>query len=161
MKSKIKRKSQMEILGLAIVVAIILVATIFVVRFVVLKSPTNYRKGFVNSELALNMMNRFLKTSAENCKQLSIKELFQDCAQESSISCDNGMDSCKFVNATAYTLFRNTLILWGYNYEFLAYREDNRPFISLGKPCLGEKSSMTQPVPIRGSTLYVKLDVCN
>ena len=71
----------MEILGLAIVVVLILVATTFVVRFLVLKTPTDYRKGFVSSELASNMLNTFLRTAAPKCSQLSMTELLQDCAQ--------------------------------------------------------------------------------
>ena len=155
-----KKKSQMEILGLAIIVVIVLMATLFVVRFVVLRSPIDYRKGFVSSELASNMLNTLLKTSAQDCKQLTMSELIQDCAQETGLECDNGQDSCKFVSSTANWIFGTTLDKWNYKYEFLAYRENDKPFIKLGNQCQSEKRSKLYPIPIRAATVYVKLDIC-
>ena len=154
------KKSQMEILGLAIVVVLILVATIFVVRFFVLKTPTEYRKGFISAELASNMLNAFLKTAAKDCSQLTMTELMQDCAQVRSITCDNGQDSCKFVESTANKIFENTLDEWNMKYEFLAYTDINSPLIRLGKSCRTEKRSKLFPIPINTATMYTKLDIC-
>ena len=163
-----QRKSQTEILGLAIVVALILMAAIFVIRFVALKSPTDYRKGFTSSELASNMLNSFLKTNAVDCRQLTMTELLQDCAQSESICCrdcndadiSNHVNSCKFVNQTALEIFDHTFGVWHTNYEFLAYKEINRPLMALGRSCISEKRSKLYPVPINAGTMYVKLDIC-
>ena len=162
MKNKVYflKKSQMEILGLAIVVVLILVATTFVVRFLVLKTPTEYRKGFVSSELASNMLSTFLKTAAEECSQLTMTELLQDCAQARGIVCDNNQDSCHFVESTAKKIFEKTLDKWNMNYEFLSYTDVNAPFVKLGKPCRAEKKSKLFPIPISSATMYVKLDIC-
>ena len=154
------KKAQMEILGLAIVVVLILVATIFVVRFLVIKSPTEYRKGFVSAELASNMLNTFLKTAAKDCSQLTMTELLQDCAQARSITCDNGQESCQYAESTAKQIFGNTFDKWNTAYEFLAYTDVNRPLIKLGKPCRAEKRSKLFPVPISTATMYTKLDIC-
>ena len=156
----ISKKSQMEILGLAIVVVLILVATIFVVRFLVLKAPTEYRKGFVSAELASNMLNTFLKTAAKDCSQLTMTELLQDCAQGRSIICDNGQESCKFVESTAKKIFEGTFDKWNMEYEFLAYTDVNQPLIKIGKPCRAEKRSKLFPIPISTATMYTKLDIC-
>ena len=156
----ISKKSQMEILGLAIVVVLILVATIFVVRFLVLKTPTEYRKGFVSAELASNMLNTFLKTAAKDCSQLTMTELLQDCAQGRGITCDNGQDSCKFVESTADKIFEDTLDKWNMQHEFLAYTNINTPLMRIGKACKSEKRSKLFPVPISTATMYVKLDIC-
>ena len=150
----------MEILGLAIVVVLILVATIFVVRFLVLKAPTEYRKGFVSSELASNMLNTLLKTAAKECSQLTITELLQDCAQARSITCDNGQDSCKFVESTANYIFDQTFDKWNMQYEFLAYTDISSPLIKIGKPCKADKRSKLFPIPISAATMYTKLDIC-
>lgn len=150
----------MEILGLAIVVVLMLVATIFVVRFLVLKAPTEYRKGFVSSELASNMLSTFLRTAAKDCSQLTMTELLQDCAQGKSITCDNGQDSCRFAESAANNIFENTLEKWNMEYEFLAYTDVNQPFIKIGKPCKAEKKSKLYPIPISAATMYTKLDIC-
>ena len=150
----------MEILGLAIVVVLVLMATTFVVRFVVLNKPTDYRKGFISSELASNMINTFLKTDSKDCSQLSMTELLQDCAQETGFICDKGESSCTYVNSTAKYVLAKTLAKWSTKYEFLAYTENEKPFIHLGNPCTAEKKSKVYPVPIKTGTMYVKLDIC-
>jgi hypothetical protein len=157
---KFSKEAQMEILGLAIVVVLILVATIFVVRFLVLKTPTDYRKGFVSSELASNMLNTLLKTSAMGCSQLTMTELLQDCAQGRGITCDDGQDSCKFVEVTSNKIFENTLKKWNMEYEFMAYTDPNSPLIKSGKRCRAERRSKLFPIPIRTATMYAKLDIC-
>ncbi len=153
---------------MAIVVVLILIATVFVVRFVVLKVPTDYRKGFVSSELASNLLNTFLRTNAEGCKQITMTELLQDCAQSESICCFNCGDedasthvnSCKFVNSTAKDIFGSTLKKWSMNYEFLVYKGNDKPFIALGSRCPAEKRSKLYPIPIQAATMYVQLDIC-
>ena len=159
-KTKEQKKSQMEILGLAIVVVLVLMATIFVVRFVGMKTPVNYRKGFVSSEIASNMLNAFLKSASQDCSQLTMTELLQDCAQSRSIICDNGQDSCNFVESISKKIFESTLDKWSMEYEFLAYTNSNQPLIKLGKPCRSEKRSKLFPIPINTATMYVKLDIC-
>jgi len=158
------RKAQMEILGLAIVVVLILVATTFVVRFLMLKVPTEYRKGFISEELAKNMVNSLLKTTASQCSKASMSELLKDCAQVgegSWIICDNHQYSCKYFNETAKYIFGKTLVKWNMNYQFLAYVDINKPLINLGKRCVGEKTSSNPwPIPINFGTMYVKLDIC-
>ena len=157
----INKKSQMEILGLAIVIVLILVATIFVVRFLAFKKPTEYRKDFVSSELAYNIVNTFLKTTASECSQLSMTELLRDCAQARSITCNNIYNSCKYFNETAKTILRDTLINWRMNYEFSVYINPDQPLIKLGAVCRGERKSSTPwPTPIGSGNVYTKLDIC-
>jgi len=154
------KRAQMEILGLAVVVVIILVATIFIVRFLVLKTPVEYRKGFVSAEIASNMLNTFLKTAAKDCSQLTMTELLQDCAQGKSITCGT-VHSCEFVELTAKKIFKDTLDKWSMKYEFLAYADANSPLVKIGKPCPADKRSKLFPIPISGTTMYTKLDICD
>ena len=149
----------MEILGLAVVVVIILVATIFIVRFLVLKTPVEYRKGFVSAEIASNMLNTFLKTAAKDCSQLTMTELLQDCAQGKSITCGT-VHSCEFVELTAKKIFKDTLDKWSMKYEFLAYTDAKNPSVKIGNACRAEKKSKLFPIPVSTATMYVKLDIC-
>lgn len=157
------KKAQMEILGLAIVVVLILIGAVFVVRFMALKKPTEYRKGFISSELASNMLNTFLKTVSSDCSQLTMTELLQDCAQGKNIICSSGInqqDSCAYVKATAEAIFGQTLGVWKMNYEFLAYVNPDSPLIRIGSQCRAEKKSKLFPIPISSATMYTKLDIC-
>ena len=159
------KKAQMEILGLAVVVVIILVAAVFAVRFGFNK-PTNYRTDFLSSEIASNMLNTFLKTTAKDCS-LTMTEMLRDCAQGNSLCCLNcdGSEtdrvySCKYAESTASEIFSKTLDKWNMKYEFLAYADVNLPLIKLGNKCSGEKESSTWPIPISAGSMYVKLDIC-
>ena len=141
-------------------------AALIVILFLLLKTPTDYRKGFVSSELASNMLNTFLRTAAVECSQLSMTELLQDCAQSGGsegfgvVTCDNGDDSCKFVKSSAAKIFKDTLGKWGMKYQFLAYTNPQSPFIDIGDECKGEKKSKLFPIPTSTNILYTKLDIC-
>lgn len=157
---KFFREAQMEILGLAIVVVIILVAMIFVVRFLIIQPQTEYRKPFVSSETASNMLNSFLKTAAAQCSKLTMTELLEDCAQSKAITCSNGMDSCAYVQSTAETIFGKTLADWNVKYGFSAYTDKDSPLIQLGDGCSGERRSKLFAIPTSTATVYVYLELC-
>lgn len=156
------KRSQMEILGLAIVVVLILVATVFVVRFLAFKKPAEYRKDFISSELAYNIVNTFLKTTASECSQLTMTELLRDCAQARGIKCpNNGKSSCEYAESTARQIFEQTFKKWNMDYEFLVYAIEDQPLIKLGTTCRGERKSSTPwPTPIGSGNVYTKLDIC-
>lgn len=152
----------MEIMGLAIIVILISLSMIFVVRFVVLKKPTDFKKAFTQTELASNMLNTFLKTTSEDCTGLSMTELLQDCAQGPSIFCEDAAvsSSCEYVENTATEIFGNTLGLWNIDYYFSVYEDVSSLWIELGSACIGAKKSKLYPIPSAARTLYVKLDIC-
>src|SRR3989338_1532606 len=152
-------KSQMEILGLAIVVALVLVAAVFVIKFMVIQAPTDYRGSFVSAELATNMLSSFLKISAQDCSLLTMTELLQDCAQAKSIVCDNDQDSCQYVESTAQSIFSQTLNKWNFKYEFKAYVDPTSPLITVGVSCQADKRSKLFPIPINGASMYTQMDI--
>jgi hypothetical protein len=154
------RKAQMEILGLAIVVVLVLVGLVFAVRFIILKDDTSFRDPFLSSEIASNTINTFLKTNSRDCNDLTMTELLQNCAQRTGIVCNNGESTCKYVNSTAFLILGQTLEEWNYEYEFLAYENANPPIIELGNACPGQKRSKLFPIPIKSGTMFVKLDIC-
>lgn len=157
------KKSQMEILGLSIVVVLVLVAVVFAARFLIYKTPSNYRAGFISSELASNMLSTFLKTNAKDCSRLTMTELLQACGQSlggGSIRCSNDKYSCEFLELTAKEIFENTFKKWGVNYEFLAYIDRNDVLVKSGDKCMTEKKSKIFPIPISTGTMYAQLDIC-
>jgi hypothetical protein len=177
------KKAQMEVLGLAIVVVLILVATIFIIRFFVFKTSTDYRKGFVSTELASNMLSTFLSTNAEDCYQMTMTELLQNCAlygfggkcvdegvTYGCTQCSNQEYSCEFIKSSATSIFQETLDKWSIRYILLAYIDINSPFIQIIDPIstskglqCPEKKSKLFPVPVDPTsaiTMFVNLDIC-
>ena len=153
------RKSQMEIMGLAIVVILITLIMLFVVRFVVLRQPAEYKKEFTQTELASNIINTLLKTNAPDCSDLTFTELFQDCAEGQSVSCNSDVpNSCSYIEAKTNYILDNTLKKWNIGYEFNAFTSTENIF-QLGS-CPGEKKSKRYPIPTSMLTLYITLDIC-
>lgn len=157
-----RRKAQMEIIGLAIVIIIILIGLAIAVRFTVFKKPENTRAGFVNAELASNTINTFLETTAIECQNAKMKELMQDCAEGTERVCSNGMGSCAFARGAADEIFTKTFRKWKTKYKFIAYTDVNSPFINLESGCTAqqERVSDTFFIPITAGTISVRLDIC-
>ena len=169
------KKAQTEILGLAIVVVLVIIATLLVVKFGFSKS-TNSRNDFTSSEEASNILSTFLRTSAPGCRQLiTMTELLQDCAQGESLCCKNcntpdAVYSCSFVQSAAEEILSGTLDAEKKRYEFTACSNfdmkeikcnDARPLVEIGQGCPGAKKLKIFPVPTNSGTIYVKLEICN
>ena len=156
------KKSQMEIMGLAIVVIIVLIGMAIAVRFIVFKKPDSARAGFVSAELASKTINTFLETSAADCSKAKMRELIQDCAQGTERICGNGKGSCEFVREAADEIFTKTFKEWKTKYKFLVYIDANSPFVDLESECTyqQEKVSETFFVPVTAAIVSVKLDIC-
>ena len=155
------KKGQTEILGLAIVVVLVLVATTFVIRFLVNKSPADYRKNFVAEQLASNMVGTLIRTTTD-CSKLTVTELLQDCSQSGTISCSN-KNSCEFVEDTAKFIFSQTLDKWNYKYEFKAYyASDSNQLLMhrIGQQCKGDKEQGTFSIPTNTGNINVELNIC-
>ena len=166
---KPKTKAQMEILGLAVVVVIMLAAAMIYLRLSATKKDIDYRKPFASSEIASNMINTFLDTTSKDCLQLSMTGLLQDCAQSTGLVCDNGQNSCDYLKETANEIFSKTLDRWKIKYEFMACTsfdfkiarcEPNSVLIGAGSRCIGEKEFKLFPIPVSSGTMYAKLDLC-
>ena len=159
--AKFSRKSQTEIIGLAIVVVLLIIGMTFVIRFMLAKEPVDYKKQFTQAEIASNTINTFLKTSSRDCKGLTMTELLQNCGYGGIITCPNEQTSCVYALEAAQEIFRETLDAWNLNYEFKAFLQETSPIFTLGSPCPASKPSKTFPIPTgSGAALFVKLDVC-
>ena len=174
LKSRISKKSQMEIMGLAIVVIIIVIGFSFMIRFLANKKPTEYKEDFSKSELVSNIINTILKTTATttgNCKGMSFSDLLARCSEISSIECDSTLtDVCEFTKTNMETILQNTI---GENKLKLDYylvvsenlegtTEINGNDFNMGTgQCPGSKKSNSYPVPTStADNVYVILDIC-
>lgn len=157
-----KKKSQMEIMGIAIVVVIISLVLVFVINYAAHRKPTEYRKEYAGSQLATNVVKTLLSTTAVDCYDMTFSELFQDCVEGSSVICGDldASDSCTFVQDRTSLILNDTLGKWAIEHEFKIEWLDQNILINEcpGKP----KSKRTKPYPIQTDigTMTVLLYIC-
>ena len=158
----------MEIMGLAIIIILITLALIFTVRFVVLRKPAEVREDYIKIQLASNMINTLLRTTAEDCSSLSFTELFQDCADvypEGIIICDTGEKSCAYLQTKITDIFDNTLQKWRVAYYFEAVAGTNTLVSDRCDSCAEEicpvRTHKEFPIPSSAMTIHIKLDICD
>ena len=154
------KKTQMEIMGLAIVVILVSLGFLFVLKFNVLKKPAETHKDFIQSEMASNFLNSLLRTTSKDCYDLSFTEIFQDCGKESLFTCENGKDTCNYIKDQTQELLSKTLDQWSIQYGFTAYVNPNNPLVDLGLGCPGQKISKFFQLPLTTSTMVIRMDIC-
>ena len=155
------KRSQMEMLGLSIIVLLLILIMVFVVRYIVLKEPEDYREEYLKTQLASNVVNTFLHTTTP-CHDLTITELVQDCAEsypgKGNIDCGTHY-SCQYVKNTTATILRETLDRWKMEYYLQVYQQENNPIISLGQEWDGEKESEMFTIPTKVAPVFVQIDI--
>jgi hypothetical protein len=92
---RIKRKAQVEIIGIAIVLVVIIIGALFLFGLNTQSQksqPVSISEETRINKLGSNFLNAMLKTTTD-CEEHSVEELFKDCFAEKLIQCGN-MDSC-------------------------------------------------------------------
>jgi hypothetical protein len=131
------RKSQAEIMGIAIVMVLIMIGILFVIQFIVVPEGDNIKKTYSQKELSSNFLNAILKTTT-SCNNMRMTELIQDCAenygnpfQENCIdstriicSNPNGCKSCDFLNRSLYYITDKTLKNMSLKFELYLCKYD-------------------------------------
>lgn len=160
MYSRRSRKSQMEIMGLAIIFVLVILGVLFAIRFVLKKPDTTLREGYIESRLAYNMVNG-IRGVTTGCKQATIERLVQDCAASMLIKCPGGMNSCDYAAQEIDLILNETLEQWGKNYE-LAFTGHPRVMglVFSNTQCRGELEAESQPIATKSGTIIMKLALC-
>jgi len=169
-------KSQMEIMGLVVIVILVSIAMLFVIRFVILQPAEDYKSDYVDMEIASNLVSSILKTTSPDCYHNTFRELLQDCAENPdnpSITCTTGEDSCVFVKGKLNQILGATLDDWGTKFQLNAKMdgsdswvkdlnfEDSKNTCTLGP--YTSKDAKTFPIPIGttgGANLNINLYIC-
>jgi hypothetical protein len=151
------RKAQMEIMGLALIIVLLTLGILFVVQFMVPKGDQrSIAKSYTESQLAANMLNTILKSTAKDCNNQVLITLFQDCASGSSIVCNDGTSSCYYLNKTVEYILNETLVFWKKDFWFIASKTP----IVFGTGCPGERESTQTPIQTDAGTMIIRLDIC-
>ena len=163
-----KKKAQAEIMGLSIVIVLIVIGVVFALKFMNSGSDNNLRQDFVDSKLASNMINVILKTTID-CKNIEIKDLYQDCAKEvSNVYYCTGTDPCEEAEKVVDVILDKTLDKWERDYRFLVTIDGEVKTNINNSDCAPEyigtlykrMESETYPIPASGTTMLIRLDIC-
>jgi len=178
-----KRRGQMEILGILLVIILLIIGLLFFLRF---GGGTSGReevsKTIRNKEIAANMVISLMDTETP-CRGLDVEELVRNCAMFCTGDCnptsaEDGMvvcstpsgpvHSCQYVKDTFQTLFTQTLETWhvGYEFEMVIERPgieglDSDELLSFN-PDACKKGSDTEPIQtsMPAGRIISKLRIC-
>jgi hypothetical protein len=175
----IKKKSQMEIMGIVIIVILFSVGLLFAIRYVILKPEVEVKKSFIQAEQSSNTLNSMLKTNVLECKGADMSDLFKDCAGiTQEIDCENDgtvytdavlADSCFHLNHTISTILSNTLNKWRVPFAFSAFYDGQDPLewtegitSDIELPCTMESEGRPQEftLPTNLGSLRIVLKIC-
>ncbi len=165
MKQK-KKKSQMEIMGLVVIVILITLGMFFVVRFMITKQPSEIKKSYTRTEITANLLNSLLKTTSEDCHGMTVTQLLQDCAvkkdiESSQVKCENDEHSCKYVLNIIRTIFDETLVKWGdQSFDFRVSIGDTLILNNTNRGCSGEREAKQSYIPTDIGIMTITLEVC-
>lgn len=169
-KNKLKKRSQAEILGLAIVFVLIGVGLLFYIKYSA-SQKEDTKQAFVESNTASNMINSLLKTTTM-CKDATVNDLIQDCAYAKAIICvsfytelDSSSTitspSCSYLSDFITNVFDKTFKEWSLDYYLSISNEVKGELITpVGAVCSGEKEAETSYIPTRAGTYTVELSIC-
>lgn len=166
-------RSQLEIMGLVIIVILISIGLLFAVQFAVLnQSNDDNANVFTQERLADSMIDSLLR-STTNCNGLSLNDVIKEC-RLGGYTCNNGQDACTYSRKYINESLQNTINKWGKNYNLTAKIgsssgsgsrfDSENVFDPISKRgCPREKQSATYPIPTQGigSDIVVKLDICS
>lgn len=154
-------KAQMEILGLAIIMVIVVVLILFGL-FLILQPSDSVSSTYLSKGMAANTLNAIIGTTTE-CSGIQVKELIQDCASDRKIKCFD-QSSCTYVKEVLQLLLTNTFRPIN-QYYFLESRGPatiNELSFGDKEECeVAEYEASTQIIPTRAGRARLKLMICN
>ncbi|MEM4242834.1 MAG: hypothetical protein QXM31_02945 [Candidatus Woesearchaeota archaeon] len=153
-------KSQMEIMGLAIIVILVTLGILFAIAWL-LQAPSS---GPVEHEedaiLAANFISAALGTTTD-CNKRTVRELLQDCAVTQGATKCGQQTSCDYARDVIQALLDNTLKVWKKDYYLAMTGTSALEEMRFGSSCKGEKEMKEQPLPVTPAfKISVLLEIC-
>jgi hypothetical protein len=159
-----KSKSQMEIMGLVVIVILISLIILVVLQFMIKNPASKIKEEYYHSELATNTLNSLLRTTSKDCKGYDMTSLAKDCIEnfDSPLICDDGQNSCEYLYVATSQILETSL--GGLNKKYNITVADNRDetLMSIGNsPCIGKReSSNPQPLATDMGLMQIVLYIC-
>lgn len=157
-----QKKSQMEIMGLAIIVVLLILGMLFAVKFILFKPATTYRGEYTQTQLAANILNSILNTNT-GCFQISVSELLQDASKYPNNNikdCEEGYPNSRdYVTKTIGDILNQTLTEWKITYYFKA-EVPTQTVVEIGtKYTNRETEAKQQPLTTDVGTMIITLNL--
>ena len=165
---KLRKKSQSEIMGLAIIVILVVIGFTFMIKFMAQSKPKDYKLSYSSSQMTSNFIQTVLKTtvaitdSTDNCIGMDYGELILSCSSPPPLDCKT-KSSCEEVEDGITDILLNTVgdNLLKHEYYFSIKRPtESSPFIAIGTECPGSKASSPFTLPSSSGTIDIRLDIC-
>ena len=155
------KRAQMEIMGLAIIIILVILGLLFGLKYLQ-KKPTEFQQEFEQKTLATSFLNTMLGTTSL-CHKATFRELVQDCAQGGTVQCPSGVNSCSETrNSFEFMLSILDARKQGYKLIGKGPGQVEEMFsIDSSNPCTGESVSGVQNIPTRlGKPVELMLRIC-
>ena len=155
------RKGQMELIGLIVIVVIVVTVMLLYMVFKINNPERSVKAGFVNKEIASNILISSMKVNVAECPFHTLDQLISDCASSVGrrIFC-NSEPSCDVANRTLIKIVDTTLSDLGRDY----YIKVDSTAIASEDGCSGREkiqASQALPLSLGSGVVAVSLDVCD
>jgi hypothetical protein len=157
------KKSQTEIMGLAVIVILVVLGMLFYLVFVVFAPKSELSSKVKTTVLASSTLNALQYTTTD-CKNLDIQDLLLDCALQESyrIRCNGDTEtSCYYVNRTIADILEKSFYPQDRTYRFSAEVDDDLLPVGVDSGCRGSGENAYQILRTSlGSSLEINLYIC-
>ena len=157
----INRRAQMEIMGLAIIMILVILGVLFGLKYLT-SEPEEFKQEFEEKALATSFLNTMLGTTSE-CHQATFRELVQDCAQGGLVRCPSALSSCDESRRGFTFMLKEVLDTRKQGYKLITKGPGDVAQLSLDSqnPCTGELTAGVQNIPTRlGTPVEMVLQIC-
>ncbi len=165
-----KKKSQIEMFGLALIVILIIVGFFIFISFRQKIPVTDYKKSYIADETASNFVNSVVNVNPRECanNDYTLSDMLKFCARGDQISCSGMGDPCQIANKTLFELANKTLIRQQFIFRLYTEGLSNDIVIRHSNPalnCTGREKGQMGVLPISlypvPGHVYLKLEICN
>ena len=171
------KRSQMELLGFAVVIILIAVGMIFIISFSIMSPNVDSRTTYLHKQVATNLNDALLETTT-TCRQESVRELLLSCVEtnqmicppiDSSITIDN-TNACDYLSQFIQNRLNDTLDVWGYDYSYTIRYDTTTsqnfvipPITNApnGAKCGNQRSPLSVPGAERPIIIYLDIYDCS
>ena len=162
------KKSQMEIIGLVVIVIIIIFGLLFFLSRALTKKPDTLKQMYTDSQLASNLLNSMARTNLPECNGATIEELYKDAATIKVIKCKKGsaeFTSQDYAKIATDAILSKTLIEWNRPYNLYVTQSTSGTkgavFYQDEKCTSKEKQAAIKYIPLNPGTIMMQLEICN